>query len=144
MPHRCTSFSNACSEWVAAVRDSLQTFDRVVLLCSVQLPGSARSSIYKQSYLQSLTAQMLMLKSILAGQAPSRVFRQVFLSEPAMDNYRLAEMLADQYVRLSGEAVQLVWHWRSPSRKQGLSDENLDAILVPLFLEAGYVIEGKS
>jgi hypothetical protein len=61
-----------------------------------------------------------------------------------MDNYRLAEILADEFVGLSGEAVQLVWHWRGPTRKQGLSDENLDALLVPLFLEAGYVITRKA
>jgi hypothetical protein len=60
-----------------------------------------------------------------------------------MDNYRLAEMLADEYVDLSGEAVQLVWHWRSPKKEQGLSDENLDALLVPLFLDAGYGIARK-
>lgn len=94
--------------------------------------------------MQFLTVQMLMLKSILAGQAPSQVFRQVFSSELVMDNYRLAEMLADEYVELSGEAVQLVWHWKSPAKMQGLSDENLDALLVPLFLEAGYVIAGAS
>ena len=114
--------------------------------CYAESNGRVRpeADIHKLSNLESLTAQMLMLKSILAGQAPSRVFRQVFSSEPAMDNCRLAEMLADEYMGLSGEAVQLVWHWRSPGRTQGLSDENLDALLVPLFLEAGYVIAGKS
>lgn len=81
-----------------------------------------------------------MLESILAGQLPSQVFRQVFLSDPTMDNYRLAETLADEFVQLNGEAVQLVWHWKGPNRKQGLSDVNLDALLVPLILEAGYVI----
>lgn len=69
-----------------------------------------------------------MLESFLAGKAPSRVFRQVFASEPTVDNYRLAEILADEYVELSGEALQLVWHWRGPRKKRGLSDENLDAL----------------
>lgn len=57
-----------------------------------------------------------------------------------MDNYRIAEILADEYEMLSSLAMQLVWHWKSPARRQGLSDENLDAQLVPLFVEAGYVI----
>ena len=74
-------------------------YSAILTVCS-----RPRADINKFGNMQFLTVQMLMLKSILAGQAPSQVFRQVFSSELVMDNYRLADMLADEYVEYGSQA----------------------------------------
>lgn len=47
-------------------------------------------------------------------------------------------MLIDEFPDLDGEAVTLVWHWKSPGRTAGLSSENLDALLLRIFESSGY------
>lgn len=81
-----------------------------------------------------------MLGEILNGHAPSVVFRRVFTADPTMNNIRLAEMLADEFIELDSLAVELVWHWMGPGKTQGLSDASLDAHLLSLFRDSGYAI----
>lgn len=80
-----------------------------------------------------------MLEEILKGESPSKVFRRLIEMDPSIGNIRLAELLGDEFVNLSGEAPQLVWHWRGPGKDQGLSDADLDALLVNLLRKAGYM-----
>ncbi|WP_157655575.1 hypothetical protein [Burkholderia ubonensis] len=81
----------------------------------------------------------IMLEDILNGRSPSEVFRTIIQNDPAVGNIRLAELLGDEFVNLSSEAQQLVWHWKGPGKSQGLSDEDLDALLAKLLREAGYL-----
>ncbi|KQV46149.1 MULTISPECIES: hypothetical protein [unclassified Duganella] len=80
-----------------------------------------------------------MMQEILTGAKPSEVFRQIIAADPTINNRRLAEILMEEFEELSGEAVQLVWHWKGPGKTQGIADENLDALLFPVFQEAGYL-----
>ena len=80
-----------------------------------------------------------MLKDILDGERPSVVFRQLIAADPAIGNVRLGELLWEEFPRLSGEAMQLTWHWQGPGKVQGLSDEDIDALLRRLLVEAGYL-----
>jgi hypothetical protein len=80
-----------------------------------------------------------MLKDILRGRAPSAVFRELIEKDPSIGNIRLGELLTDEFVDLSSEAQQLVWHWKGPGKNQVLSDDNLDALLRQLFVKAGYL-----
>lgn len=79
-----------------------------------------------------------MLKEILKGEPPSKVFRCLIEADPSIGNIRLGELLSDEFVNLSGEAQQLVWHWKGPGKSQGLSDADLDALLLDLLRKAGY------
>jgi hypothetical protein len=80
-----------------------------------------------------------MLEGILDGQRPSVVFRRLIAADASLGNIQLGELLWNEFPRLSGEAMQLTWHWQGPGKTQGLSDENLDALLSRLLVEAGYV-----
>ncbi|RKP43267.1 hypothetical protein [Trinickia fusca] len=80
-----------------------------------------------------------MLEKILEGESPSKVFRSLIEADPSIGNLRLGELLSDEFVNLSSEAQQLVWHWKGPGKSQGLSDEDLDALLKDLFGKAGYL-----
>ncbi|MBB5448350.1 hypothetical protein HDG38_006998 [Paraburkholderia sp. WSM4177] len=81
----------------------------------------------------------MMLEDILKGKSPSETFRQVIACDPSIGNIRLGELLSDEFIDLSSEAQQLVWHWKGPGKSQGLCDEDLDALLMKLLREAGYL-----
>jgi hypothetical protein len=80
-----------------------------------------------------------MFEAILENEMPSAVFKKLIEMDPSVGNIRIAEILWDEFPDLSGEAQQIVWHWKGPGKEQGLSDANLDALLRPLFVEAGYL-----
>ncbi|WP_156440224.1 MULTISPECIES: hypothetical protein [unclassified Burkholderia] len=81
----------------------------------------------------------IMLEDILRGRAPSEVFRTIIANDPTVGNIGLADLLGDEFVDLSSEAQQLVWHWKGPGKDQGLSDEELDALLTKFLRQAGYL-----
>lgn len=80
-----------------------------------------------------------MFESIMHGEKPSAVFRRLIDTDQSISNIRLAEMLSNEFVELSSAAEQLIWHWQGPGKTQGLSDENLDSLLLNLFKEANYL-----
>ena len=71
--------------------------------------------------------------------SPSKLFRDLVASDPALGNIRLGELFSDEFDNLSGEAQQLIWHWKGPGKTHGLSDIDLDANLLRLMQEAGYL-----
>ncbi|QDH69920.1 hypothetical protein [Marilutibacter alkalisoli] len=79
-----------------------------------------------------------MLDRILLGESPTAVFRALIAQNPALSNIDLADMLSDEFPMLTGEAMQLTWHWKAPGKSQGLSDSDLDAGLMNQFAAAGY------
>jgi hypothetical protein len=80
-----------------------------------------------------------MLERIIQGDLPSVVFRKLIADDPSLGNIQLGELLSDEFIELSSEAEQLVWRWKGPGKSQGLSDENLDGLLINLFKEAKYL-----
>ena len=80
-----------------------------------------------------------MFESIIEGEKPSSVFRRLIETDPSIGNIRLGEMVSDEFVELSSEAEQLIWHWQGPGKVQGLSDENLDELLLDLLKKANYL-----
>jgi hypothetical protein len=80
-----------------------------------------------------------MFEPIIQGEMPSTVFKKLIETDPSIGNIRLGEMISDEFIELSSEAEQLIWHWKGPGKSQGLSDENLDALLLDLFRKADYL-----
>ena len=85
-----------------------------------------------------------MLKNILDGELPSSVFKKMLVENPALTNIDLSNLFANEFENLNSQAAQLVWHWQRPGKQQGLSDENLDALLLNFFQEAGYLVPKQS
>lgn len=79
-----------------------------------------------------------MLEGILSGERPSAVFRRLVAADPSIGNIRLSELLREEFPNLTGEAIQLTWHWKGPGKTQGLGDDDLDALIGRLLAEAGY------
>jgi hypothetical protein len=79
------------------------------------------------------------LEKILSGEPPSVVFRKLIEADSSIGNIRLGEILSDEFIELDSLAQQLVWHWKGPGKKQGMSDESLDAELLRMLKEAGYL-----
>jgi len=82
---------------------------------------------------------MTMLESILEGVSPSEVFRRLVEADPSIGNIRLGEIMWEEFPNLTGEAQQLIWHWKGPGKSQGLADNDLDALLRKLLGQAGYL-----
>jgi hypothetical protein len=80
-----------------------------------------------------------MLESILAGEEPTTVFRRLIEADSSIGNIVLGEAFSTEFPRLTGEAEQLIWHWKGPGKQQGLGDSDLNAHLVRLLKEAGYL-----
>ncbi|MYM27432.1 hypothetical protein GTP58_03760 [Duganella sp. CY15W] len=89
---------------------------------------------------EAIMERLAVLHEILAGRAPSDVFRRIFAADSSMSNSRLGEMLADEFVELDSLAEQLVWRWMGPGKTQGLSDANLDGLLLSIFRDSGYSV----
>jgi hypothetical protein len=91
-------------------------------------------------FLEAIMEGLAVLHEILAGHAPSEVFRRIFAADSSMSNIRLGAMLADEFVELDSLAEQLVWRWMGPGKTQGLSDANLDGLLLSIFCDSGYPV----
>lgn len=81
-----------------------------------------------------------MLKNILEGELPSSVFKKMIADNPALTNIDLSNLFANEFISLDSEATPLIWHWQRPGKQQGLSDENIDALLVKMLEESGYLV----
>lgn len=80
-----------------------------------------------------------MFEEIRKGKSPSQVFRRLIEADPSLGNIQIGELLSDEFIELSGEAQQLIWHWKGPGKSQGLGDADLDARLLALLRQAGYL-----
>lgn len=80
-----------------------------------------------------------MFEKILLGVNPSDVFKEILDQNPDLLKYDLSDKLIEYFPNLDSQAVELVWHWKSPGREQGLSDKNLDAHLLKMLREAKYL-----
>ncbi|WP_434644476.1 hypothetical protein [Achromobacter piechaudii] len=80
-----------------------------------------------------------MFEDIQKGMPPSKLFRELVASNPALVSFRLALLFGDEFEKLLGEAQQVIWHRKGPGEVQGLNDMELDAILLRLMREAGYL-----
>jgi hypothetical protein len=68
----------------------------------------------------------------------SDVFKDLLLQNSAYSKNDLAVMLMDQFPEMTGEAVQAIWYWRSPTDSKGLSDAELDSYIDKYLKDAGY------
>lgn len=80
-----------------------------------------------------------MYKEIVNGELPTSVFRKLIEADPTIGNIRLGEMLINEFIELDSLAQEFVWHWRGPGKNQGMNDESLNAELVRMLKDAGYL-----
>ena len=80
-----------------------------------------------------------MINRILQGCKPSNLLYEILKEFPGFSNQDLARTFCAQFDKLDGEAVQVIWNWKSGGRKNGFSDNELDEILLKLLKKAGYL-----
>lgn len=80
-----------------------------------------------------------MLDEINSGKLPSQIFRNLITVNPLLGNIQIGEIFCDEFLNVSSLAQQIIWHWKGPGKVQGLNDEGLDAELIRLLKEAGYL-----
>ncbi|NWE80407.1 hypothetical protein, partial [Pseudomonas yamanorum] len=80
-----------------------------------------------------------MLEGISEGKMPCQVFRDLIKINPAIGNIRLSEVFHEEFIDVDSLALQLIWHWRGPGKAEGISDESLNAKLLVVLKDAGYL-----
>jgi hypothetical protein len=75
---------------------------------------------------------------IIQGYAPTSIFKEMLVGEPSLTNADIARAFFSRFEDVSTEAVQAIWHWKRPGRIHGLSDQELDKILLQYLRGAGY------
>lgn len=86
---------------------------------------------------------MKALKHIEEGVLPTTVFRLMLASRPQLANADLAEAFVSYFHRADRTVSKVaIWNWRRPdgSRIGGLSDRDLDELLLTLLGQAGYTV----
>lgn len=59
-----------------------------------------------------------MIERIKNGTKPTEIFREIFSNNPKLSNYELATMFHAEFERISIEAIQAIWYWKSGRRGQ--------------------------
>ena len=80
-----------------------------------------------------------MFEAILRGQKPSRLFHEIVRADPSVSNSQLSKLFREEFENLDGLAAQIIWKWKRPGKEHGLDDKSVDAELIKLLKEAGYI-----
>jgi hypothetical protein len=81
----------------------------------------------------------LRMKRIESGEKPSEVFKALLRDKPALSNGDIALAFRKQFPSCGIEAMEVIWKWRRPDAKVGLSDEGLDKQLTYWLQQTGYL-----
>jgi hypothetical protein len=80
-----------------------------------------------------------MFQTIIGGQSPSALFKELVSADPSLTNADLALAFKKEFLSVSDEAIQSIWHWRRPGRESGIGDDRMDAIVAHYLKAAGYL-----
>ena len=88
-----------------------------------------------------------MIERIKNGTKPTDIVREILSHNQEINNYELATMFRAEFRRISMEATQAIWYWKSGRAGQkggGCSDDDLNVVLIRNLQEAGYLSEDRS
>jgi len=83
-----------------------------------------------------------MIERLKNGTKTTEIFREIFSNNPELSNYELATMFRAEFRQISMEATQAIWYWKSGRSGQkggGFNDDELNAVLILILQEAGYL-----
>jgi hypothetical protein len=79
------------------------------------------------------------MKRILDGEKPSTVFKALIGEKPSLTNGDLAVAFRKLFPSVGVEGMSIIWKWRGPESKVGLSDAALDEKLLECMRQVGYL-----
>ena len=79
------------------------------------------------------------MKRILDGAKPSEVFMALLRDKPALTAGDLAVEFRKHFPSTGVDAMQVIWKWKLPGTKIGLSNGALDEKLAYWLRETGYL-----
>ena len=80
------------------------------------------------------------MKQIAAGEKPSDTFKARLRDKPSLSNGDLALEFRKAFPSCGiPEAMEVIWKWRRPDTKVGLSDDGLDQQLTYWLQQTGYL-----
>jgi hypothetical protein len=78
-----------------------------------------------------------MIERIKSGTKPTDILLEIKAKNPGFRNFDLSNAFRENFEGVSSEAIQAIWYWKRGGRMGGYDDEQLDAILMKAFEEAG-------
>jgi hypothetical protein len=100
------------------------------------------TKIHPNSGIIILSDRKHMIERIKSGTKPTEIFREIFSQNLELSNYELAQMFESEFQRISSEAIQSIWYWKSGRAGQkggGFNDDDLNTGLILWLQEAGYL-----
>jgi hypothetical protein len=79
------------------------------------------------------------VKRILDGEKPSDIFKARLLEKPTLSTGDLALEFRKAFPSTGVDGMSVIWKWKTPGTKVGLSDEALDNQLKYWLTQYGYL-----
>jgi hypothetical protein len=79
------------------------------------------------------------MKRILEGANPSDVFKELLRVRPTLTTGDLALEFRKAFPSTGVDAMSVIWKWKMPGTKVGISDETLDEKLRYWLNQTGYL-----
>ena len=88
----------------------------------------------------SLSGNRHLLTQILDGEPPSIVLNMMLELVNDLDKYTLADIFLEEFDRLDSRVFPVIWKWKSAKSSRGISDQQLDEVVLLLMRSAGYIV----
>ena len=79
------------------------------------------------------------MKRVLDGEKPSDIFKALLRDKPTLTNGDLALEFRKAFPSTGVDGMSVIWKWKTPGTKVGLSDEALDNQLRYWLTQYGYL-----
>jgi len=79
------------------------------------------------------------MKRILDGEKPSDIFKSLMRDKPTLTTGDLALEFRKAFPSTGVDGMSVIWKWKVPGTKVGLSDEALDSQLRYWLTQYGYL-----
>lgn len=81
-----------------------------------------------------------LLAQILDGKLPSAVLNMVLETCHELDKYALGDIFLEEFERLDSRVLPIIWKWKSAKSVRGISDAQLDQVVLLLMRSVGYSV----
>lgn len=86
----------------------------------------------------SLSENRHLLVRMLSGTPPSVVLNMMLEAVIDLDKYTLADIFLEEFDRLDGKILPVIWKWKSAKSIRGISDQAFDEAVLAQMRAVGY------
>ena len=80
-----------------------------------------------------------MIKDLTNGRSASEIFSEIMRSDESLTARDITRLVADEFPKLDGAAIQFMRRWRGFGHRDNIQDEVLDMAVLKFLADAGYM-----